>query len=95
MAKSDKSWTKLSDAEDFGVMVAQAKSILEKENEKFRLMTAKNKEAAKKAANRGREYIPKPVAEVTDYIITVRDQNYKPESKKLARKACTSFVSTV
>lgn len=72
MPVSNKSWSALSDIEDYEALLAQARSTLEKENKKFELATAKNEADAKSAARRGKAHIPKPVEAVRDYIVRPR-----------------------
>lgn len=63
-------------------MLAQARTALENDTKKFQLATAKNKADAKAAARRGKAHVPKPVKDVQEYVITLRDKAQEEDKKK-------------
>ena len=82
MPVSNKSWSALSSVEDYNALLTQARVSLDKETKKFQLATSKNKADAKRAKDRGREHVPKPVKEVQEYVITLRDKAQEEDNKK-------------
>jgi hypothetical protein len=93
--KSNKTWKQLSEEADFEALVDQASLILQKEVEKSNSIVARNKEDAKKAKKKGRNFVPKPVPEISDYIVTVRDLDYQPETKKSTKKVSWLWCSYI